>query len=345
QNIDKWGALGNAAPAIVAVKDVPNDQGGAVRVSWNASYLDAYPGYAIGSYWLWRQVPASAAQAALRSGGARLLRAGETPVAGRGRVLRAGAQGVYWEFVASQLANGFPSYSLVAATLSDSTPVANPPTVFMVEARGSGHVAWDSAPDSGYSVDNLAPPAPAPFAASYAAGVTSLHWSPPSAPDLASYRLYRGASSDFLPVAGNLIGAPTETTFADSPGGFYYYKVSAVDVHGNEGPTSLAFPTAATSAPATAPPSLALLGAAPNPLRAQSAIRWTQPRAAAVRVTLRDLAGRRVRSLLDGSSPAGAHAVRWDARDDAGRAVPDGIYFLELEAEGRLLRTRVAVVR
>jgi hypothetical protein len=348
QRIEKWGRLGNPEPAIVSVKDVPNDQGGSVRVSWNASYLDAYPNFPVASYWLWRQVPASLAEAALRGGRARLLAAGEDAPAGPQRRLRAvPIQGLttYWEYVTSQVANAFPSYSLVASTQADSTPGSNPRTLFMVEARGSGHIAWGSAPDSGYSVDNVAPPAPAPFEASYTAGTTYLKWSPPAAPDLAGYRLYRGTGPGFVPGPGNLIGAPGDTLFADFPGGFYYYKVSAVDTHGNESPTTLAFPSGVTDATGGLPSALELSGVAPNPMISDAAVSWALPRAGNVRLMVLDLAGRQVRTLVDGPSSAGRHVDRWDARDQDGQAVASGVYFVVLEAGGQRLRSRVAVLR
>ena len=346
QRVEKWGRLGNPEPAIASVKDVPGDQGGNVRVSWNASYLDAYPGYAVGSYWLWRQVPATAALSALRSGHAQLLSATADAASG-GRWLRAipsASQTTYWEFVASQIANGFPNYSLTATTLGDSTPGSNPRTLFMVEARGPGHQSWDSAPDSGYSVDNLPPPPPAPFAANYSAGTTHLHWSPALVPDLAGYRLYRGSMAGFVPDPAHRIGTPTDTTFADTPGGFYYYKVSAVDVHGNESATTLAFPVGTTDAPPSGPGMLALAGAAPNPLVADAAIRWSLSRDGAMRLAIVDLAGRRVRTLENGIETSGAHVTRWNAVDDAGRVVPSGLYFLVLDAEGQSLRSRIVVV-
>ena len=349
QNVDRWGELGDASPAIAGVKDVLGDQGGQVRVSWNASYLDAGPGYAIGAYWLWRQVPAASAPADLRAGRARMLQDGTAPDAGPGRVLRtslAGALATYWEYVTSQPASGFPNYSVVAATTTDSSASSNPTTLFMVEARGAGHQAWDSAPAAGYSVDNLAPPAPAPFGASYAAGTTQLHWRPADAPDVASYRLYRGTTSGFSADPAHRIGTAEDTTFTDPNGGFFYYRVTAVDLHGNEGPSSLAFPSSTTAVgdPPSAP-ALSLAGARPNPVRASAMIRWTLPRAEHARVTLLDLAGRLVRTVADEVRPAGANSVKWDARDDAGRAVPDGIYFVRLEAEGRVLHARAAVMR
>ncbi|MBI5709442.1 MAG: hypothetical protein HZC42_03940 [Candidatus Eisenbacteria bacterium] len=74
---------------------------------------------------------------------------------------------------------------------------------------------------------------------------------------------------------------------------------------------------------------------------------WTRfdfgaPLAAAARVTLVDVAGRVVRTLV---AAAGETGVRWLADDDAGRRVPGGIYFARLETAGRILVTRVAAIR
>ena len=54
------------------------------------------------------------------------------------------------------------------------------------------------------------------------------------------------------------------------------------------------------------------------------------PAASGVRVTVHDVAGRRVRVLHDGFLPGGAHAMSWDGKDGAGRAVASGAYFIEI---------------
>jgi hypothetical protein len=347
QRIERYGRLGNPEPAIASVRDVANDQGGRVRVSWNASYLDAYPTLGVSAYWLWRQVPAAIAQAALRAG-ARLESDAEesAPAAGRlFRITRLSAQSYYWEYVASQIANGFPAYSVVASTLSDSLPGSSPRTVFMVEARGGGNIHWDSAPDSGYSVDNLAPATPAPFGAFYLAGSTYLHWGPNHEADLAGYRLYRGSSPGFAPSSGNRIATPPDTGFVDSMGGFYFYKLSAVDSHGNESPPALAFPFATTDAPGASGGALSFAGATPNPMRGPGTLSWSLARAGHVRLAIYDLAGRRVRELVDADLPAGEHSARWDLRAESGAPVGSGLYFAVLEAGDRSLRARVGVLR
>ncbi len=346
QRIERYGQLGNPEPTIVSVSDVLNDQGGQVKVTWNASYVDAYPGFGVTSYWLWRQVPAAAALAALRQG-ARMVRADEDPAATPGRAFRttslAGAP-AFWEYVSSPIANGFPNYSVVAATKADSTSAGTFATTFMVEARGFGNVYWDSAPDSGYSVDNLPPAVPAPFTGAYLTGATHLHWGPNHEKDLAGYRLYKGTTASFNPGPGNLVVAQPDTGFADVGAAGSYYKLSAVDIHGNESLFALLTPSTTLQVDNLVTV-LGLAGASPNPVREGTTIRWSLPRAEIVRLDILDTAGRLVLNLASGLQPAGRHETLWDSRDAGGREVPSGIYFIRLRVEGRTLESRIAAIR
>jgi hypothetical protein len=82
---------------------------------------------------------------------------------------------------------------------------------------------------------------------------------------------------------------------------------------------------------------------APNPARDAARFAFALPRAAAVQLTLYDLNGRVVRALVKEELPAGAHEIRWDGRDAAGRRLADGVYFARLavaDAEGRKVLTR-----
>ena len=63
-----------------------------------------------------------------------------------------------------------------------------------------------------------------------------MHWQANTDADLAHYVIYRGATADFVPGPGNLIGTTADTAFVDPAGSFNYYKVAAVDVHSNRGP-------------------------------------------------------------------------------------------------------------
>lgn len=94
-----------------------------------------------------------------------------------------------------------------------------------------------------------------------------------------------------------------------------------------------------------APPALALALRGANPAGAGTVLRCALPRAGTMRLTIHDLAGRRVRHLADGAMGEGAHDVAWDGRDDAGARVAPGVYLARLEADGRSAAVRVVVLR
>jgi len=76
---------------------------------------------------------------------------------------------------------------------------------------------------------------------------------------------------------------------------------------------------------------------APNPATHTTHIEFSIPRSAPTRVVIFDLAGRRVRTLLDATLGPGAHRLEWDGRDTAGRRVPSGMYSYRLETGGTTL--------
>lgn len=90
-------------------------------------------------------------------------------------------------------------------------------------------------------------------------------------------------------------------------------------------------------------PGLAFSPPAPNPASRATTLRFALPAAAAARLAILDVGGRTVRTLSDGAQAAGAHAIRWDLRDDAGRPVAAGLYFARLESGGRTGTQRLAV--
>lgn len=87
------------------------------------------------------------------------------------------------------------------------------------------------------------------------------------------------------------------------------------------------------------------LGAHPNPFNPTASVTFTLPRAADARLTVHDAAGRLVRVLHDGRLREGPHRLAWNGRDDGGRGVAAGLYFLRLAAEGRVEVHKLALVR
>jgi len=97
-----------------------------------------------------------------------------------------------------------------------------------------------------------------------------------------------------------------------------------------------------------APARLALWPVRPNPLRSggdAAILRVDLPRGSPVRLDVFDAAGRHVRSLVDGTLPAGAHRIRWDGRDGGGRSLPSGSYWLRLWTREGRRSVRAVIVR
>ena len=85
------------------------------------------------------------------------------------------------------------------------------------------------------------------------------------------------------------------------------------------------------------PRTLSLAATDPNPFVANTRIAWAMPGPARVTLEIRDLAGRPVVTLARRNFPAGEHGLTWNGRDDRGRAIPPGIYFVRLTADSRTL--------
>jgi flagellar hook assembly protein FlgD len=64
-----------------------------------------------------------------------------------------------------------------------------------------------------------------------------------------------------------------------------------------------------------------------------------------VDLAVHDVAGRLVARLCAGDLPAGEHRFRWRGRDDAGRAVASGTYYLRLRTPAGSALRPVALVR
>ena len=346
QRIDRSGDLGDPAPSIAAVRDVPNDQGGRVRLTWYSSYLDVDPTYPIASYWVWRSIPEQMALAALQRRAALHASGEETSSFDPGLIERTIELGstVFWELIGTQSASGDSGYSMVIATTSDSMPDANPPTMFRVQARHRDEYSfWTSGTASGYSKDNLPPPMPTGLVANVADGALRLHWHRSPAPDFATFRLYEGGSPEFVPGPGNLVSTQSDTGYAVPPT-YSVFKLSAVDTHGNESARVTLAAAPIVGIDDTHRFSLDL-SAAPNPVRDRARIGFVLPVASDVRLAVFDVAGRVVRELGKGNYAAGTHVVEWAGDDEAGRRLSSGLYYVRMEAGSLRLTRRVAVSR
>ncbi|NOT31998.1 MAG: hypothetical protein HOP15_16250 [Planctomycetes bacterium] len=87
------------------------------------------------------------------------------------------------------------------------------------------------------------------------------------------------------------------------------------------------------------------LSVSPNPFRASAAVELALPGpVASARVTVLDLAGRRVATLHDGPLSAGSPRFAWDGSGADGASLPAGVYLVAADLDGRRLLRRIVRV-
>lgn len=72
----------------------------------------------------------------------------------------------------------------------------------------------------------------------------------------------------------------------------------------------------------------------PNPFNPVTRFEFSLPRVSHATVKVYNMLGQQVATLFNETIPAGTHIARWDGRDEKGVAVPSGVYFYTLQADG-----------
>jgi hypothetical protein len=184
--------------------------------------------------------------------------------------------------------------------------------------------------------------------ASPVAGAILLRWTATAESDHLGYRIERATDDDatFRRVGPRLIpGAPPfayawrDTTV--KPGRRYRYQLVALDVRGGEqrfGPVTV------RSGPSSTAPVVQLHAVRPNPARDTARVTFTLGAATRVELRIYDVAGRHVRTLVDGALAAGPHHTVWGGLTDAGRPAAAGTYFIELRAAHATQRRKIVLM-
>jgi len=79
----------------------------------------------------------------------------------------------------------------------------------------------------------------------------------------------------------------------------------------------------------------------PSPFRQSTNIVFALVSGGPVDLSVYDVSGRKVRTLVKGTLSPGPHPMTWDGNDDAGCRTGAGVYHISLQAEGRRLTQRV----
>ena len=81
----------------------------------------------------------------------------------------------------------------------------------------------------------------------------------------------------------------------------------------------------------------------PNPFNPQTKIRYDLPENSMVNITVYDMLGREVKTLVNQAQDAGFKSIIWDATNDYGKAISAGIYLYQIQA-GDYIHTQKMVL-
>jgi len=79
----------------------------------------------------------------------------------------------------------------------------------------------------------------------------------------------------------------------------------------------------------------------PNPFSDRTELNYSLPEATAVRVTVYDVVGNEIRTLLQTPQSQGSHSVVWDGRDKGGNPASTGLYVIKLQTGPQIRTVRV----
>lgn len=71
----------------------------------------------------------------------------------------------------------------------------------------------------------------------------------------------------------------------------------------------------------------------PNPFNPATRIRYTLPSKTTVRITVHNILGQEVATLINTTQPAGSYDIEWDGSDSRGLPVASGVYFCRMQTE------------
>jgi flagellar hook assembly protein FlgD len=81
----------------------------------------------------------------------------------------------------------------------------------------------------------------------------------------------------------------------------------------------------------------------PNPFNPVTTLRYDLPEQGYVRITIYDMLGRDVKTLINGYQEPGYKSINWDATNDYGKPVSAGMYLYQIHA-GEYISTKKMVL-
>ncbi len=82
----------------------------------------------------------------------------------------------------------------------------------------------------------------------------------------------------------------------------------------------------------------------PNPFNSFTKIKYYLPKSSNVMLNLYDVKGECLKTFVNGKQNAGIYEIRWDRKNDKGKKICEGIYFLHLETNDCTITKKIVIM-
>ena len=290
------GNINEGALTISSIVDVPEDQGGWVYVNFEADILDGVGEILRYGVWEWLEDK--------------------------------------WVSLGSVPATQAESYSFLAHTNADMVGDFINWSKFFVSAHTANPMLYySSAPDSGYSIDNIIPAVPLGVVAQLNVESKSvvLNWNDNPDIDLQYYKIYR---DDILL---EVTSVPSFEDFA-IVNETYDYNISAVDIHGNESDLSETLHVITVGVQQLNVEQGLSISNYPNPVLESTTFKVIAHDSGKLKIEIFDVNGKRINVLFDGVPLNQMFEVQYNVEE-----LEKGVYYYMLTSEQKTIMHKLIV--
>lgn len=163
-------------------------------------------------------------------------------------------------------------------------------------------------------------------------------------PQYDEYNHFRNFGSNWNPPIGSIIAIRRFTDISkDGENNLFIpvenlvkFEIDSTEtpiLYGEPNPNLLLTrPTVSIEHESSSPQQYSLENVYPNPTNAEATITYYLSNATSSNITIFDLLGKKVRTLINEQKFEGTHLVKWDGTDSDGSSVSGGIYFIRFQA-------------
>lgn len=172
-----------------------------------------------------------------------------------------------------------------------------------------------------------------------------INWNYNTEADFNNYFIYKDTVADFEPSVFNLIAEPDTSCYVDidvDNEHNYYYRITSIDNQDNISDYSEELEIMTTGIWYNQGPVLPQITSIktnyPNPFNSSTTVIYSVanlgPMPAEIKITIYDIRGRRIRTLVNERKEEGEHIIIWNGRNDNGANCSSGVYFARISQWG-----------